>query len=390
MKKQFDIFVSRNESDSKKWGSEQYGLDKGKTIPMWIADMDFQVCPAIVSAMATRLEHPIFGYAQLPDGYNDSIVKWHLKQHQYAIDASWICFSPGVVTALSLCVEAYTRAGDGIIIQTPVYYPFERVIKNGDRRVLDNALVFEQGQYHMDFELLRSQAKHAKMMFLCSPHNPVGRVWTSAELNEVAKICHENNVLLISDEVHSELIFKPNVHTSIGNIMKDYSDQFILCHGASKTFNIAGLKTSTIIIPNAEKREAFSEAASRFNIGTGNIMGYYATMAAYTDGEAWLEALNCYLEENLSMLLAFFKIELPAVKVIQPEGTYLIWIDCHALGLNDEALDAFCKNEAHIAFDPGIEFGMNGSGFMRMNIACPQIVLKQALLQLKDAIKGMQ
>jgi len=386
----FSKAINRIGFNSKKWDACESMFGSKDIIPMWIADMDFQVPEEAVQAIAARADHGIFGYTGTPDSYLNAVVSWMERHHHWNIEKEWICHSPGVVTALSLLIDAYTLPGDKIIVQSPVYYPFARVVRTSGRTLLDNPLRRVDGRYTMDLENLKAQLDSSvKMIFLCSPHNPVGRVWSRDELMELAEICLQHNIIMVSDEVHADLLYKGSSHTCFPTLSKEIEQNSILCTGASKTFNLAGLKTSSIIIPNEALRSKFNAVINNYNVGSGNIFGLVATEAVYQYGDAWLANLNEYLQGNLEYMLNFMQKNLPQIPVTRPEGTYLIWMDFSALNMSDQALEEFCLKKAKIAFDPGYEFGTGGSGFMRANIACPRQVLEQALNQLLHAVNTL-
>lgn len=386
----FSKAINRVGFNSKKWDACESKFGSKDIIPMWIADMDFQVPEEAVQAIIARAGHGIFGYTGMPDSYLDAVVSWMGRHHHWNIEKEWICHSPGVVTALSLLIDAYTLPGDKIIVQSPVYYPFARVVRTSGRTLLDNPLRRVDGRYTMDLENLKAQLDSSvKMIFICSPHNPVGRVWSRDELMDLAKVCLQHNILMVSDEVHADLLYKGYSHTCFPTLSKEIEQHSILCTGASKTFNLAGLKTSSIIIPNEALRSRFTAVTNNYNVGSGNIFGLVATEAAYRYGDAWLANLNEYLQGNLEYMLNFMQKNLPQIPVTRPEGTYLIWMDFSALNMSDQALEDFCLKRAKIAFDPGYEFGTGGSGFMRANIACPRQALEQALNQLLHAVNTL-
>lgn len=385
----FDQVVNRLGFNSKKWDACEEMFGSRDVTPMWIADMDFPTAEEIVEAIKTRADHGIFGYTGMPDSYSEAVAGWMERRHGWKIEREWICHCPGVVSALSFLIDTFTEPGDAVIVQSPVYYPFARAVKNGGRRVLDNPLKLVDGAYRMDLAGLKAQLDDkVKMIFLCSPHNPVGRVWTREELKELADLCLEHHILIVSDEIHADLLFQGAHHTCFGTLGPEVEENLILCNAASKTFNLAGLKTSNIIIPNEKLRKAFTATLNKYNVGSGNVFGLVATEAAYRYGEPWLEELKTYLQGNLDYMLEFMKERLPQIPIIPPEGTYLVWMDFHALGMEDKELEQFCIKEAKIAFDPGYEFGEGGSGYMRANIACPRVLLKEALENLAKAVEA--
>lgn len=385
---EFNYSVNRIGTNSKKWNSCEAKFGSGDVIPMWIADMDFPVPEPVVSAIESRASHGIFGYTAMPDSYLDAVASWMEGRHHWKVEKEWICHSPGVVSALRLLVEAFTEPGDQIIIQSPVHPPFERVIRMSGRTVLNNPLIIKDGKYQMDMEHLKvSVSEKVKMMFLCSPYNPVGRVWTKNELEGLADFCLKHNILVVADEIHGDLLYKGICHTCFPTLSSEIEQHTVLCTGASKTFNLAGLKTSSIIIPNLELRKQFQTLLDSYNLGAGNVFGLVATEAAYRYGEPWLEKLDRYLQGNLEYMIRFLQERIPQIHVIPPEGTYLVWMDFRELGMTDCELEAFCLREAKVAFEPGYQFGEGGSGFMRANIACPAKLLQIALENLERSVK---
>ena len=384
----FDQVINRVGFNSKKWDACEETFGDKEIIPMWIADMDFRVPEKVIEEIEKRAAHGIFGYTGMPDSYLEAVQNWMEKHHGWKIEKEWICHSPGVVSALSFLIDAYTEPGDKIIVQSPVYYPFARSVRTSGRTLLDNPLIQKDGRYQMDLDGLRAQLDDSvKMILLCSPHNPVGRVWSREELMELADLCLEHHILMVSDEVHADLLFEGSKHTCFPTLSAEVEKNTILCTGASKTFNLAGLKTSSIIIPDRERREKFKTVLNRYNVASGNIFGLVATEAAYRYGEEWLEQLKKYLQGNLEFMISFMEKELPEIPVVRPEGTYLVWMDFRALGMEDKELEDFCRKKAKIAFDPGYEFGTGGSGYMRANIACPREILERAMENLKKAIR---
>ncbi|MEF2639583.1 MAG: PatB family C-S lyase [Lachnospiraceae bacterium] len=384
----FDHIINRVGYNSKKWDACEETFGDKEIIPMWIADMDFRVPEKVTEAIEERAAHGIFGYTGMPDSYLEAVQGWMKKHHGWAIEKEWICHSPGVVSALSFLIDAFTEPGDKVIVQSPVYYPFARSVRTSGRTLLDNPLIMKDGRYQMDLESLEAQLDDSvKMILLCSPHNPVGRVWSREELEALAKLCLEHHILIVSDEVHADLLFEGSKHTCFPTLSPEVEQNTILCTGASKTFNLAGLKTSSIIIPDPELREKFKTVLNRYNVGSGNIFGLVATETAYRYGEEWLEELKKYLQGNLEYMISFMERELPEIPVTRPEGTYLVWMDFRSLGMCDSELEDFCRKKAKIAFDPGYEFGTGGSGYMRANIACPRKTLETALENLKKAIR---
>lgn len=383
----FDRIIDRNETSSVKYDLRGKIFNKKDVIPMWVADMDFATPDFITDAIKERLKHQILGYSFRSDKYFESIESWFKSQHDWSLSKEWIAFSPGIVPALNIIVRAFTNQGDKIIVQPPVYYPFFSAINSNHRVQVNNPLILQNGRLCIDFEHLESvMDDDVRMFILCSPHNPGGSVWNKEELEQIANLCLEKDILLVSDEIHCDLVFKPNKHIPVASLSKKYADITITCVAPSKTFNIAGLSTSSVIISNEHLRETYNRELDRLHIGMGNIFGAIASEAAYTHGGEWLESLLKYLRNNIDITVNFFKRNITRINVIRPEATYLLWLDCRGLGMKDEELQEFFINEAGVGLSPGIQFGEGGEGFMRMNIACPEKLLLKALTQLEESI----
>ena len=397
-----DEKISRKGTHSVKWEfileganliySDQANPEQGENrlLPMWVADMDFRCPPAVIEAMVARAEHGIFGYTYPADSYYQAVINWVAHRYGWTVERDWILLTPGVVPALSMLVQTFIAPGENVLIQPPVYYPFSWVIENNGREIASNPLRYEAGRYCMDFDdLARKAADPAvKMAILCNPHNPVGRVWTPDELARFAEICLENDVLVVSDEIHCDLIYKDHTFTSFARLGDTFRQNSVICLAASKTFNLAGLQTSSIIIPDQELRERFAQTIERNAIGLANAFGIIAAEAAYTHGEAWLEAVMNYVEDNYRFMKAYLAEHLPQLKIIQPEGTYLVWVDCRELGLDPTARKEMLMGQARVYLDEGELFGLEGEGFERFNIACPRSTLEQVLARLKTVIAG--
>ncbi|TYS17977.1 pyridoxal phosphate-dependent aminotransferase [Rossellomorea vietnamensis] len=375
--------VERHNTHSVKWS-----FSDEEIIPMCIADMDFQVSEAITEAMKDKAKHGIYGYTTFSERYFHNIQMWWEKRHGLKVDKEWISFSPGIIPGMNILLGILTEPGDGVIVQDPVYYPFYSTIENHGCTVMKNTLTYEEGIYSMNFEDLESKAKDpkTKVLILCSPHNPVGRVWTRQELERVAEICLEHDVWVISDEMHGDLVFEGTVHHPIFSIDEKLQQRSILCAAPSKTFNIAGLQTSILMIPNKELRETYEAKLLSFGLSRPNAFGVEGTIAAYEQGEPWLNDLLMYLEENLRFAVNYLKENIPSVKPVVPEATHLIWLDCSDLGMEHEELFEFFLMEAKIKFDEGYKFGPSGSKFVRMNIACPRERLNLALRRMDEAV----
>jgi cystathionine beta-lyase len=384
----FDTIIDRRHTASMKWDSNQ----DENILPMWVADMDFSAPPPVVEAIKARAAAGIFGYTFPPDSYQEAIVEWMRRRHEMVVNPEWIKFGPGVVPALNMLIRAYTNPGDKVIIQTPVYYPFFISIANNHRQVTDNQLKLEDGQYGMDFDDLEIKARDpgAKLLILCSPHNPVGRVWSREELTRLGDICLRNNVIVIADEIHNDLIYRGHRHTVFATISEAFARHSVTCTAPSKTFNLAGLQTASIIIPDERLRALYSEVLESNFLRRPNIFGIVALEAAYRHGEEWLEQLLDYLQGNRDYLMEFIDQKLPQIKVVKPQGTYLVWMDFRELGLRGRQLEDFMLNKAHLWLDEGYIFGSAGDGFERINIACPRGTLSRALDQLYSAVRGLE
>lgn len=383
----FDEIIDRKSTSAEKWADHVIG---GKDIlPLWVADMDFKCPKPVVDAMVKTAEHGIFGYNERPDSYYKAIIDWNKKRNDWQIEKDWIIFSPGVVPALSFSVETFCKPGDKVIVQSPVYHPFYRVVANNGCQVVKNPLIEKEGFYEIDFDLLEAQLKdpRVRLLFLCNPHNPVGRVWKLEELKRLGQLCIENNVLVVSDEIHSDLIFKGHKHIPFARICEEFKNNSIILTAPSKTFNIAGLQVSNIIVPNPLLRQRMAQTIQRWNVSSTNVFGIVAATAAYEEGEEWLEQLLSYLEDNADFIGKFLKEELPEVKYVKPEGTYLAWLDFRAVETDYMKLEHFLQKKAKVFLNQGHIFGDEGNGFVRVNFACPRSVLEDALIRIAKAVK---
>ncbi len=392
MKYNFDEVIQRTRTACVKWDGLENYFGTTDAIPLWVADMDFKSPPAVVDALRKRAEHGVYGYTMRPNSYYEAIINWMKKRHHWAIQKEWIAHSPGVVPALSLLIDTYTQPGDKVVIQPPVYHQFAQAISLQGRKIVENPLKLENGRYVMDFVDLENKLDSTtKMFILCSPHNPVGRVWTKEELMSLGQICMKHNVLIVSDEIHCDLVYKDYHHTPFGSLSPEFFEHSITCIAPSKTFNICGLQTSTLIIPKKELYTAYHQAITRWSIGSPNVFGAIALEAAYQNGEEWLDQLLDYLHDNLKFLIDYIEEHIPQIQVIKPEGTYLVWLDCRALVLNGgHQLGHFMLHEAKLALNEGHAFGVGGDGFMRMNIACPRSTLAQSLNRIRYAVESVK
>ena len=396
----FDVEVDRRDTNSVKWEFMKGGEDrpqlqhthrffgKNRTLPMWVADMDFISPRSVVDALTARAQHGIYGYTAPTQDFYQSVVRWMQRRHDWEIAPEWICISPGVVPALNMLVRAFVSPGDRVLIQPPVYRPFYRAIENNNAELALNPLVYEDGRYRMDIEDLEAKCRDpkVKMAILCNPHNPVGRVWTREELAQFGKICIDNGVLVVSDEIHGDLIYKGNIFTPFANANDSFSQNSIICTSPSKTFNLAGLQTSCVVIPNEDLRSSFNKVLQSNGLSGISVFGVVAVQAAYDHGEEWLVQLLEYIEDNLKYLEQYIAEHIPQLTVVRPEGTYLVWLDCHRLRLGKWELKQFMLEEAKIYFEEGFIFGPEGEGFERINIACPRAILVEALDRIRQTI----
>jgi cystathionine beta-lyase len=386
----FDKIIERKGSSCIKYDGMEKFLGAADALPMWVADMDFLTPSNITEAIIKRAKHGIFGYPLREEGYFTSLISWLARRHQWKVERDWVTFSPAVVPALNMAVLAYTLPGDKIITQPPVYFPFFTAVTDHKRTLVYNKLVMRDGRLEMDFDNLESLAKDgAKMLFLSNPHNPGGSVWTREELTQMANICLKYNILIISDEIHCDLIYKPYKHIPVASLSHDISMMTITTVAPSKTFNLSGLSTASVIIENDSLLRKFNAQVDHLHIGWGNIFGNIASEEAYLHGDIYVDELMDYLAGNVDTLEKFVAEYLPKIKVIRPESTFLVWLDCSEMGLNDKDLNEFFLYKAKVGLNPGAMFGPGGEGFMRINIGCPRATLLQGLNQIKDAFAGL-
>lgn len=386
MKYNFDEIVPREGTNCIKWDARNWIFNTDDVLPLWVADMDFRTPDFIVDAIKKRAEHEVYGYTFKPDSYFEAVIKWMKCRYDWEIKKEWISFSPGVVSGLTFAIETFSKPGEGVIVQPPVYFPFFDSIKGTKRKLLENPLKIENGRYTFDIEDLKSKIdKNTKLLLLCNPQNPGGMVWTKNELTELTAICLENDILVISDEIHSDLVYDGQQHIPLPTISEEVSQNCVVCMAPSKTFNVAGLSSSLVIIPNKTKFNRYERTLNVGHVGMGNIFGTVALESAYTHGDEWLGQLLDYLWENYLFLENFIKKYLPKIKVMKPEATYLIWLDFREYGMNDNELFQFAIKEAKVGLNNGGRFGTGGDGWLRINIGCPRVILEEALDRLKKA-----
>lgn len=387
MQQDFDQLVSRDHSNSLKYDGRQAMFGQDDVIPLWVADMDFASPPAVSDALLQRASHPIYGYSIFPESTYQALIDWLERRHGWRVERDWLLMCPGVVPSLNAAVMAFTQPTDAVIVQPPVYFPFFSAVTDSGRNLIQNPLHFENNQYHIDFEHLEACAARAKMLLLCSPHNPVGRVWRKDELEQLLAIAEKYQLIVFSDEIHADLVYAPARHQVLESLSQ-HRKNIITAVAPSKTFNIPGLNLSALIIPDATQRQALGKVFERMHVSAANPFSMVAFEAAYQHGDAWLDALLGYLQQTRDFVIAYVSEHLPRVHAIVPEGTYLIWLDCRELGLDDAALKQFFIQQAGVGLSPGKLFGEAGSGFMRMNIAAPRSLITTALQRMAVALQS--
>nr|MBD3622143.1 putative C-S lyase [Sunxiuqinia sp.] len=381
----FDELVDRTNTNSIKYDAREQFFGNGEVLPLWVADMDFKTPDFIVQALKQRLEHEVLGYTFRGDSYADAIINWLDLRHGWKVKKEWISFSPGVVAGLTLAIDTYSKPGDEVIVQPPVYFPFFDSVKGMSRKMIENPLKLENGRYTFDVEDLKSKiSPKTKMLLLCNPQNPGGMVWTKAELEALATVCLENKVLIVSDEIHADLVFEGHRHIPLPTLSDEIANNCVVCMAGSKTFNIAGLTTSFVVIPNKKLFVRYERTLKVPHLHMGNIFGSLALETAYREGTDWVDQMVDYLQENYRFLEFFLKENLPQVVPMKPEATYLIWLDFSAFQLSDEELNDKLI-QAGVGLNRGVQFGKQGSSYMRINIGCPKATLEQALIRMKEA-----
>lgn len=389
MKYDFSQVIERNNTLSIKYDFAKERKKPSDLLSLWVADMDFPVAQEIKDALIERCNHGIFGYSEVKTPYYEVIAKWYQEKFNWSTKKQWLVKTPGVVAAIANAIRAFTNIGDAVLIQKPVYYPFFLTIEDNQRKVVNNSLVYKNGRYEMDFVDFEEKiiSHKVKLFVLCSPHNPVGRVWNKEELLKIGDICLKHKVIVVADEIHADFVYHGHQHQVFANLKTDYQEITVTCTAPSKTFNIAGLQVSNIFIANENLRKKFKQELKKTANADINVMGLIACQAAYSQGEDWLRQVKIYIAENLEYVKNFLRDNLPQVKLVEPEGTYLLWLDFRELNLTEEELEDLIINKAKLWLDGGTMFGTEGVGFQRINIACPQKILIQAFTQLKEALK---
>lgn len=387
----FDTEHERRGTSCEKYDAMQTLRHRDDLLPLWVADMDFALPDEIVEDIDRVVRRGIYGYGFTDEAYGETVCSWYRTHFGWDCKGRWIVRTPGVVFALGVAIQSFTSPGDGVLIQQPVYYPFESLIRSNGRHLVDSELVYEDGRYHIDFEDFERKVVdgHVKLFILCSPHNPVGRVWSEEELAHMGRICAEHDVLIVSDEIHCDFTFPGNTHHMLPTVVPEVIDRCVICTSPSKTFNIAGLQVANIFIPDDTLRRSFRQTMKRIGSFDINIVAKEAARSVFTKGEAWYRQLLSYLTDNLSYTRAFIAERIPSIRLVEPEGTYLLWLDCSGLGLSDDEVDPFFVDKAHLWLDHGALFGTHSAQFERLNIACPHATLERALTQLEVAVGNL-
>lgn len=384
---QLHTYHERKNTKSLKWDQTREIFTADDILPMWVADMDFQAPHEVNEALIERAKHGIYGYTIIDDPVKEAICQWLNRRQQWTIEKEWLSFFSGVIPALQIALQAFTEVHDKILIQTPVYTPFYNIIKNKERKIVKNPLLYKDGKYEIDFIHFEKQLQNnVKAFILCSPHNPVGRVWTNEELNKIVNLCRQYEVMILSDEIHCDLISPDNQHRPIASLSKEAAEITVTFMAPSKTFNLAGLQAAYTITADKKLRTKINQQIQKEGMTYLNTMGITAMEAAYAYGENWLDALLQVLEDNKKYVQNMFEKHAPALKVVPSEGTYLLWIDCKELGMDHQALGKFMVEKAKVGLNKGIDYGKEGAQFMRMNIACPRTTLEEGVRRIIQAI----
>ncbi len=382
----FDKYINREATQSVKFDGRQQYFGTSDVSPLWVADMDFAVPECVTQALQARLDHPVFGYTIYPESLYQSIIDWFARRHNWVIEPEWILMAPGIVPSLFAAVQAFTQEGEGVIVKSPVYFPFFSAVETNHRKLINNPLREINGRYEIDFEHLESCAKqNARLLLLCTPHNPVGRVWSIEELERVLEIARRYDLTILSDDIHCDLVYSGVTHTMLGRLAQP-GDKIITTIAPNKTFNIPGLGLSALVIPDAVQRRAMKQTFERLHVGNYNPFSIVAFEAAYRGGDKWLDALMGYLEITRDFVADFIEKNIPQIKMVKPEATYLLWLDCRELGMSDIALKEFFIKQCKLGLNPGAVFGEGGSGFMRMNIGTRRENIKRALLSIAEQL----
>lgn len=384
--KNFDFVIDRRRQFSAKYDELEMKFGSRDLLPLWVADMDFEVAPAIKEAVEARSKESIYGYTSRPDSYWEAAINWYQRRYGLKMEREDLIHSPGVVTSLNVAVRELTQKGDQIIIQTPVYPPFYDAIQKNQRVLVENPLIQQEGTYRINYEELEKLAEKASMLILCNPHNPVGRVWTKEELERIGDICVRHQVIIIADEIHGDLVFDGGKYTPMTSLSESVQALTITCFSATKSFNIAGLQASFIHVPQQAYSQKFQEFFAIMDLERNNCFSLVAVEAAFNHGEDWLNSMLEYVKENMEFVEAFCRARMPELQATLPEGTYLQWINCEGLGLSDDALSKLMVEDAKIAINMGAGYGALGSGYVRLNAACPRKIVEEAMHRIEKAV----
>ena len=383
----FDKVIDRRGTVSRKWDDMKAMFGREDLIPLWVADMDFAVPPAVVHAIRERASHPVYGYTFRSKAYTDAIIGWFNRRHRFSIDPEWIVYTPAIVTAISVAIQTFTEPGDEVIVQPPVYPPFYSCVKNNGRQILENPLRFEQGRYLMDLEdLAKKLSARTKLLILCSPNNPTGTVWHEDELKKLGTLCAERGIVILADEMHCDLVFRGSRHIPIATLSPEIAKWTVTMVSPAKTFNLAGFYNSTTVIPDSELRRKFYNAMDSLELSMGNLFGIVSAEAAYTHGDEWLDELLLYLAANAEYLTEAVRYALAPLKMENPESTYLAWLDCRGLGMTPDQLSDFFVNRARVGLNAGTAFGSQSAGFMRLNFGCARSTLEKGVERIRAAL----
>ncbi|WP_332698062.1 MalY/PatB family protein [Halalkalibacter lacteus] len=389
MSKRFDEVIERRGTNSMKWDMTKQRFGNEDLLPMWVADMDFRAPQEVLDSLHATVEHGIFGYTAHSKSVDKAVQSWLKRRYKWEIQANSLIYTSGIVPTISFIIQAFTEPGDQVIIQTPVYYPFYDVVKKNNRELVKNPLAFDGDHYDMDFEQLESAiTEKTKMIVLCHPHNPVGRVWKREELEQLAAICEKHDLLLVSDEIHADLLFKGHKHIPFASINEDAASRTFTCLAPSKTFNLAGIQTSYVVVENEQLRVKLANHLSNSFANSVSSFAEVATEAAYTHGEAWLEELMDYVEKNYEFVRQYVTEHMPKLRVMDSEGTYLLWLECSKLPFTPSERKKWLVEEAGVALNHGPIFGEEGKSFERINLACPRATLQEGLDRIKEAYEG--
>lgn len=380
----FDTVTDRKNTNAIKYDLAKKRGKPEDAVSLWVADMDFPTAPCIQKAVAEKAAHGIWGYSRPDNRYYDALKKWYKERHNFEVQNEWVVNTPGVCFALAAAIKAFTNEGESVLIQKPVYYPFFNIINSLQRKVVNSSLILKNNHYEIDFDDFERKIvqENVKMFILCSPHNPGGRVWTKQELQKISEICLAHNVLVVSDEIHSDITFGSNVHTVYGSLSEQALKNSIICTAPSKSFNLAGLQFSNIFIADEKLRKAFSEELDKTGYDEPSVFGIVAATAAYSEGTDWFDSVKSYIWENILFAKRYIEENAPQIKVLVPEGTYLLWLDFSKSGLSDSEINDRVLNKAKVWLDSGSMFGKEGEKFQRINCATPRIILEDALKRI--------